>query len=115
MTTDLKIALDRINGMCVDALDNSLFSFIPKIKRSTINQSLQPLIRTVLIVELCPLCQFKGCLDMFTEQLIDLMLVFILAGLLEHCLVDLDEDTDELVGGSLLACWNDHDLEDDGL
>ena len=52
---------------------------------------------------------------MLADQLEDLVFILVDAGLLQDKIVHLDEDTDKLLGGSLLAGRDNHNLEDDGL
>ena len=47
-----KIIFDRINGMSVDALDDSLFPLIPELERCNLHQRLEPLVRPIPVVQL---------------------------------------------------------------
>lgn len=84
--------------MGVDAFDYSFFTIVPKVKGCSIDQSLKPLVRSVLVVDLLALSEFESCLYMLIEQLVDPGLVAVLlSGLLQHCLIHSDENSDELM------------------
>ena len=99
--------------MGVDALDDSLFPIVPKVKWCNIDESLEPLVGPITIMCLSPLGKLESSLYMLIQKLVGPSFVFCQSGLLQDCLVDSDEDVDELMCGFLLPCWNDHDLEYD--
>ena len=68
---DAQVVLHRVHSMGVDAFNNSFFAIVPKVQGCSINQSLEPLVRSVFIVDLLALCEFKSCLYMLVEQLVD--------------------------------------------